>query len=140
MPCVHGKTFWWNCTQCMKDKRIDASNREFEKRTKPFPKIVCLCGSTRFIENFNYWRKKLTIEGNIVLSIEIVTTQTTQEDPQNTNRRMKMMLDELHLRKIDLADEVMILNVGGYMGESTKKELEYAKEHGKTIRYLESIS
>ncbi len=45
-------------------------------------------------------------------------------------------LDELHLRKIDLADEVFILNVGGYIGESTRKEIEYAQRQGKPIKYL----
>lgn len=101
------------------------------------PKIVCLCGSTRFVDTFNEWRKKLTLDGYIVLSIEIVTTQLQSEDPQYSNREVKKALDELHLRKIDLADEVMILNVGGYIGESTRNELEYAKKLGKSIVYLE---
>ena len=50
---------------------------------------------------------------------------------------MKARLDELHLRKIDLADEVMVLNVGGYIGDSTRREIEYANAHGKPVRYLE---
>uniref|UniRef100_A0A6M3KIX2 Uncharacterized protein n=1 Tax=viral metagenome TaxID=1070528 RepID=A0A6M3KIX2_9ZZZZ len=102
------------------------------------PAIVCLCGSTRFVDTFNEWRKRLTLDGKIVLSIEIVTTQTKETDPQYSNHEVKAMLDELHLRKIDLADEVMILNVGGYIGESTRKELEYALSLGKPIKYLES--
>ena len=100
-------------------------------------KIVCLCGSTRFVDTFNEWRKVLTLEGKIVLSIEIVTTQSKEQDPQYGNHKVKQMLDELHLRKIDLADEVMILNVGGYIGESTRKELDYAISQGKAIKYLE---
>ena len=100
-------------------------------------KIVCLCGSTRFVDTFNEWRKRLTYEGKIVLSIEIVTSQTKADDPQHCNPELKQMLDELHMRKIDLADEVLFLNVGGYMGESTKRELHYCKVIGKAHSYLE---
>lgn len=102
-------------------------------------KIICLCGSTRFVHTFNEWRKRLTLEGKIVVSIEIVTTQSKEEDPQYINPKLKLMLDELHLRKIDLADEVMILNVGGYIGESTSKEIKYAESMGKVINYLEPL-
>ena len=100
-------------------------------------KIVCLCGSTRFVDTFNEWRKRLTYEGKIVLSIEIVTSQSVKTDPQHNNHELKQMLDELHLRKIDLADEVFILNVGGYIGEGTSKEIAYARSIGKEINYLE---
>ncbi len=102
------------------------------------PKIVCLCGSTRFVDTFNEWRQKLTLEGKIVLSIEIVSSQNREIDPQFVNPEIKAMLDELHLRKIDLADEVMVLNVGGYVGESTSKEIAYAEKLGKPVRYLEA--
>ena len=107
-------------------------------KPKNFPKIVCLCGSTRFVETFNEWRKKLTLEGKIVVSIELVLPQSEREDPQHHNFKVKQNLDELHLRKIDLADEVLILNVGGYIGDSTRHELDYAKSTGKVIRFLES--
>ncbi len=103
------------------------------------PKIVCLCGSTRFVDTFNEWRRRLTLEGKIVVSIELVLPQSEREDPQHSNFKVKQKLDELHLRKIDLADEVMILNVGGYIGESTRNELNYAKELGKNINYLEGL-
>lgn len=103
------------------------------------PIIVCLCGSTRFVDTYNEWRKILTLEGKIVLSIELVTTQTEKEDPQHNNHKVKQMLDELHLRKIDLANEVMILNVGGYIGESTSNEIAYATKTGKPVKYLEPI-
>jgi len=101
------------------------------------PIVVCLCGSTRFVDTFNEWRKTLTLEGKIVLSIELVLPQSEREDPQHNNFQVKQMLDELHLRKIDLADEVMILNVGGYIGESTRNELNYAISKRKRIIYLE---
>ena len=110
-----------------------------EQKKLDSPEIVCLCGSTRFIDTFNEWRQKLTLEGKIVLSVEIVTSQSKEVDPQYSNPEVKQMLDELHLRKIDLAGEVMILNVGGYIGESTRNELNYAIKEGKKITYLEDL-
>lgn len=101
------------------------------------PEIVCLCGSTRFIDEWNYWRQRLTCEGKIVLAIEIVTSQDITTDPQHADPEMKAKLDELHKRKIDLADRVFVLNVGGYIGESTLSEIEYAERFGKLIDYLE---
>ena len=111
-----------------------------QKIRKDFPEIVCLCGSTRFVDTFNEYRKRLTYEGKIVLSIEIVTTQAMKDDPQHANLELKAMLDELHLRKIDLADRVLVLNVGGYIGESTANEIHYAKVNGKWIEYLEKVN
>ena len=104
------------------------------------PTIVCLCGSTRFGEAFRESQFYETLAGKIVLTIgcnmrsddEIFSDLT-----EHKKAEIKKMLDELHLRKIDLADEVLILNVGGYIGESTRNELEYAKAKGKKIRYLE---
>ncbi len=102
-----------------------------------FPKIICICGSTRFVEHHNEWKKHLTLEGYIVVGIELVIPQTHQQDPQHNDFHIKKLLDELHLRKIDLADEVLFLNVGGYMGESTRKELAYARNQNKIIKFLE---
>lgn len=102
------------------------------------PTIVCLCGSTRFGSAFHEANLRETLAGKIVLSIGVDTKsdidlllagELTHED--------KARLDELHLRKIDLADEVLILNVGGYVGESTTREIAYAREHEKPIRWLE---
>ena len=103
----------------------------------PRPAITVLCGSTRFVDQFNHQRKRLTWAGHIVLSIEIVTTQAAEDDPQFVDPEMKARLDELHLRKIDLADEVLVLNVGGYIGSSTRSEIEYAEKLGRPIGYLE---
>ncbi len=117
---------------------VMAREKQLIKDAKKHPaKIICLCGSTRFIDTFNEWRQKLTLDGKIVLSVEIVTSQSKEVDPQYSNPKVKQMLDELHLRKIDLAGEVMILNVGGYIGESTRNELNYAIKKGKKITYLE---
>lgn len=99
------------------------------------PTVVCLCGSGRFREAFETAEFDETLQGKIVLTIGCNThdiARSAQLAP------MKPMLDTLHLRKIDLADEVLILNVGGYIGESTGRELDYARRAGKTIRFLES--
>ncbi len=106
-----------------------------------FPVIVCLCGSTRFSKAFQDAQLSETLRGKIVLTIGCnmrTDTELFGELPQDELERIKSELDELHLRKIDLADDVFILNVGGYTGESTKCEIQYAVDHGKNIRYLES--
>jgi len=110
------------------------------RRRKRRPTIVCLCGSTQFWGEFQRASLRETLEGKIVLSIG-AATGTDDDDFRMLSRKeydqVKAQLDELHLRKIDLADEVLILNVGGYIGESTLRELEYARATGKHIRYLE---
>ena len=100
------------------------------------PKIVCLCGSTRFMETFfeEGWRE--TLEGKIVLSVG-VCKHAEDHGGEALGKEVADKLDQLHLRKIDLADEVLILNVGGYIGESTRLEFEYAMVEGKNIRMLE---
>lgn len=103
-------------------------------KSKP-PKIVCLCGSGRFHDAFEKAEYDETLAGNIVLTIGC-NTKDIARDPELDKH--KPTLDELHLRKIDLADEVLILNVDGYIGSSTRKELEYAKSKNKIIRFLES--
>ncbi len=104
------------------------------------PTIVCLCGSTRFGEAFRLAEFQETLAGNIVLTIGC--NMKSDDDlfghlNEAAREQIKRNLDELHLRKIDLAKEVLILNVGGYIGESTSRELAYAQSLGKEIRYLE---
>lgn len=97
------------------------------------PIIVCLCGSTRFKEAFEAASKSETMSGKIVLSVGLFG----HIEGLDMDGPVKKMLDELHLRKIDLADEVLILNVDNYIGESTKRELEYSRNNNKVIRFLE---
>lgn len=97
------------------------------------PKIVCLCGSGRFKQAFEDAEYDETLKGNIVLTIGCNTKDVARSDEL---KHHKPMLDKLHLHKIDLADEVLVLNVDGYIGESTRNEIDYAKTHGKRIRYL----
>ena len=100
------------------------------------PKVVVLCGSTRFMEAFHNagWRE--TLKGNIVLTVGVVTTSSEGHAGETLGPDTVEMLDELHWRKIDLADEVLVLNVDGYIGYSTRREIEYAEKIGKPIRYL----
>lgn len=107
---------------------------------EPKPRIVCLCGSTRFSEAYQKANLEETLAGRIVLTIgcdmksdnEIFADKSPEELEE-----VKSKLDWLHLRKIDLADEILVLNVGGYAGDSTRREVEYAKAHGKEVRWLE---
>lgn len=97
------------------------------------PKIICLCGSTRFVQTWIDEYQRLSDEGNTVLT---VARMPPRPNLQHDEPELKARLDTLHLRKIDLADEVFVLDVGGYIGASTKREIEYAIEHGKPVWYL----
>ena len=104
-------------------------------------KVITLCGSTRFKDEFMEAQKRLTLEGNIVISGGLFGHSGDEEVWENmdegTLTRTKVMLDDMHKRKIDMADEIFVINVGGYIGDSTRSEIEYAREHGKVVRYLE---
>jgi len=96
-------------------------------------KIITLSGSTRFKEEFRAAEKRLTLEGNIVISVGLFG-HSGDEEVWTSNT--KPMLDDMHFRKIDLADEIFVINVDGYIGDSTRNEIEYAKKTGKGVRYL----
>ncbi len=104
-------------------------------------RVVTLCGSTRFKNEFMEAQKRLTLQGNIVISVELFGHSGDQEVWENmdegTLTKTKEMLDDMHKRKIDMADGIYVINVGGYIGDSTKSEIEYAIAHGKTVEYLE---
>lgn len=97
--------------------------------------IITLCGSIKFKDKFIKVQEKLTLEGNIVLTPNFLNNIKKEEIDEET----KKMLDEMHRQKIDMSDEIYIINFGGYIGESTKAEIKYAKTKGKKISYLESI-
>lgn len=104
------------------------------------PTIVCLCGSTRFSEVFAKAQLEETLAGKIVLTIGCNIQSDDQifgHMSEEERAAIKAKLDELHLRKIDLANEVLVLNVGGYIGESTANEIKYARSLGKELRWLE---
>lgn len=112
-------------------------HRTFRATTRP--RIVCLCGSSRFADEFHLAAYALTTAGEIVLSpgldprgeAAVGGGEGVADDPVR-----KAALDELHRRKIDLADYLYVLDVGGYVGESTRSEIEYATRHGVPVRYL----
>ncbi|MEU8199389.1 hypothetical protein AB0C10_36955 [Microbispora amethystogenes] len=97
----------------------------------PRPPIVALCGSTRFRDEFAAVNRDLTLQGVIVVAPGVFAHSG---DPMTDDD--KTLLDDLHKRKIDLADEVFVVNPGGYVGESTRSEIAYAEERGKPVRYL----
>jgi len=106
-------------------------------------KVITLCGSTKFKDEFLKVQKELTLKGNIVISVGLFGHSGDNEVWENmdegTLTKTKEMLDDMHKRKIDMADEIFVINVDGYIGESTKSEIEYAKANGKAISYLENI-
>ena len=97
-------------------------------------KVITLCGSTRFKDEFMQAQKQLTLEGNIVISVGLFGHSGDDEVWLDGT---KEMLDDMHKRKIDIADEIFVINVGGYIGSSTRSEIEYAHNTGKIVRYLE---
>ena len=106
-------------------------------------KVITLCGSTRFKDAYMEAQKRLTLDGNIVISVGLFGHSGDNEVwgnmDEGTLTRTKEMLDDMHKRKIDMADEIYVINVGGYIGSSTRSEIDYAKATGKLVRYLEEI-
>ena len=106
-------------------------------------KVITLCGSTRFKEEFMEAQKRLTLAGNIVISVGLFghsgDSEVWEGMSEDTLTRTKIMLDDMHKRKIDMSDEIFVVNVGGYIGESTRSEIEYARSTGKAVKYLEKI-
>jgi hypothetical protein len=98
------------------------------------PEVITLCGSTRFKDQYLQAQTDLTLEGKIVISVGLFG----HVDFKDMSYETKAMLDVLHLRKIDISDGIYVINVGGYIGESTHREIEYAKKNGKMISYLEN--
>ena len=106
--------------------------------------VITLCGSTKFKNEFQKVQKELTLKGNIVISVGLFGHSGDNEVWENmdegTKTKTKEMLDDMHKRKIDMSDEIFVINVNNYIGESTKSEIEYAKKHGKKISYLEKTN
>ena len=96
--------------------------------------VITLCGSTRFKEQFLRVQKDLTLKGWIVISVGLFGHSG---DDEVWTEGTKEMLDDMHKRKIDMAEAIFVINVGGYIGSSTRSEIEYAKSKGKNVLYLE---
>lgn len=92
--------------------------------------VITLCGSARFRKEIDEVQKKLTLQGHLIFTIENL-------EGVEMTKAIESMLDTTHRKKIDLSDGIYVINVDGYIGESTSNEIEYAKERGKEISYLE---
>ena len=103
-------------------------------------KVVTLCGSTRFKDAFMEAQKRLTLDGCIVISVGLFGHSGDDEVwdgmDEGALSATKKMLDDMHKRKIDMADEIFVIDVDGYIGESTRNEIDYAIGSGKPVRYL----
>ncbi len=135
----------WYCINCNWHEKLNIEELDRLDELNPIgnntkmiklnakPKIITFCGSTKFRKEYEEQQVRLTLEGNIVISVGLFGHLEGLDMEGET----KKMLDELHLRKIDIADEIFVINPGGYIGSSTKNEIEYARLGGKKITYLE---
>ena len=99
------------------------------------PEIVCICGSTRFADEMAVANRELTFAGAIVVAPGILGRTDDRGSEEPITHEQKAALDALHLRKIDLADRVLVVNPGGYVGESTSREIAYARAAGKPVSF-----
>ena len=97
-------------------------------------KVITLCGSTKFKDDFTREQKRLTLQGNIVLSVGLFGHAG---DDEAWGEGAKAMLDDMHKRKIDMSDEIFVINKNGYIGESTRSEIAYALAKGLPVSYME---
>lgn len=97
-------------------------------------KVITLCGSTRFKDDFIRVQQELALSGNIVLSVDLFSHSDVQIE---MTEELYELFDKEHRAKIDLSDAIYVINRGGYIGNSTRSEIEYAKEHNKEIVYME---
>lgn len=94
-------------------------------------KVITLCGSTTFKKEFEKVNKELTLQGNVVISVGLFA----HADRINLTEEQKQMVDLLHLEKIRMSDEVWVIDVDKYIGESTAREILFAKMLGKEVKY-----
>jgi hypothetical protein len=104
-----------------------------EKDTIGKYEVVTLCGSTRFKDQFIEQQKRLTLEGKLVISVGLFG-----HSGDDITDEQKVMLDDMHKRKIDMADSIFVINVNGYIGSSTRSEIDYATSIGRLVNYLET--
>lgn len=102
-------------------------------------RVITLCGSTRFKSEFETWNSRLTLDGNVVISVGVFGHGYHPYHREKYLDPKKPMLDRLHLQKIDMADEIFVIDPGFYVGESTRREIEYARATGKPVRFLSLV-
>ena len=130
----------WVIAEAQFTKTAELTRKELG-RGEGSPKIICLCGSSRFIESFAVLAWEFEKEGHITLGLHYLPPSYSTKVPDHIAEAegVSRQMDELHLRKIDLADEVFVINVNGYIGESTAREIKYAEGLGKPVKYLEAL-
>jgi hypothetical protein len=101
------------------------------------PEIVCICGSARFVDEMRAANRDLTFAGVIVVAPGVFRGAEDHEANEVITSDQKAAMGALHLRKIDLADRVLVVNPGGYIGESTSREIAYARATGKPISFTD---
>lgn len=97
-------------------------------------KVITLCGSARFKDEFRKQEQILSLKGYIVLSPIFFDDEKQIKLEHSTLEMLKLM----HYRRIDLSDEILVINKNGYIGESTKKEIDYARNHSKIVNFIEN--
>lgn len=97
-------------------------------------KVITLCGSTKFKDDFLREQERLTLAGNVVISVGVFG----HADNISMGDSIKIMLDDIHKQKIEMADEIFVINKNDYIGLSTKNEIDYATVCGKPVRYMET--
>lgn len=128
-----------DCPECGKE-RWAGTMHVCEEATKP--KVITLCGSSRFPEAFHIANAHFSMQGYVVISLGLFGHADKPEGAKfltsdgNEATKEKQILDTLHFRKIDLCDEIYVINVGGYIGSSTKREIAYAESKNKKIRWM----
>jgi len=144
-PKCHSDTVeWWNVTtgnssatklKCLHCGHVfDPPTIQLPEKKSKYP-IITLCGSTRYRDIFMYMQKELTLAGYIVISVGCFGHYETEQEAERITAN-KDMLDDMHKRKIDMAESIYVINPGGYIGSSTASEINYATEHHKNIYYL----
>lgn len=106
-------------------------------------KVITLCGSTKFKDDFMREQKRLTLEGNIIFTVGLFghsgDNEVWEGMDDGTLTKTKEMLDDMHFRRIDMSDEIFVINKNGYIGTSTRNEIDYAVKTGKKVNYMEEI-
>lgn len=102
-----------------------------------FPEIVCLCGALKFMDTFRAKEYEFEMKGVIVLGPSFKPGVAEQSGTAGCTPDEKVMLDKLHKHKIDISNRVYVINVGGYIGESTRSEIEHARKRGIPVEFME---
>jgi hypothetical protein len=123
-----------NTTVALEPTMID---RELYRSIPIHGRCITLCGSTRFRDAFDFWNTHLTLAGNAVYSVAVDAHGDIREALPSESE--KALLDEVHLLKIKNSDSIFVLDVSGYIGFSTSREIAFAQKTGKDVFYLSQL-